>query len=300
MALVGAVSLLVSCGPKRPIGQYQELAVSSVKGLGPSSVAVLPFGNRTVEEGLEELVRASFYSHLSVRAYRDLELSEVDRRLGEALGPDPGTWLNAPVKELGRILGCDAVVMGEVTTFSRVYAAIYSQMAVGASISVWDTRSGRKIWQDEHVVRYHEGGIPFSPFSVPLISVRSGLNLRPGVKVRAVDELARHLAMRMPAPKPLPPPWEQGRRVAYELQAGAFLDEKRAHALVGILRLKGYPAFMRSVRDDRGLWHRVILGPYEDPNEALRLKDEVREIAGASPIIREVPARGVPLAGDRG
>ena len=106
----------------------------------------------------------------------------------------------ASAKRLGRILHCDAVVIGEVTEFQRMYAGVYSQMAVGASIAIWDTRSGKKLWSDEHVTRHHEGGIPLAITDIAMISIRSGLNLRESEKVKTVDELSRHLISRFPVP----------------------------------------------------------------------------------------------------
>ncbi|MFH1488742.1 MAG: hypothetical protein ABII06_07560, partial [Pseudomonadota bacterium] len=41
-------------------------------GDSPKVVAVLPFMNNTAEEGIETLVRESFYSHLSALNYYDL------------------------------------------------------------------------------------------------------------------------------------------------------------------------------------------------------------------------------------
>jgi hypothetical protein len=104
------------------------------------------------------------------------------------------------VKRLGRILRSDAIVLGEVTEFQRVYAGVYSQMAVGVSISIWDTRTGKKLWSDEHVTRHHEGGIPLAITDLAMISIRSGLNLTDAEKVKTVDELSRHLISRVPVP----------------------------------------------------------------------------------------------------
>ena len=97
-------------------------------------------------------------------------------------------------------MSCDAVVIGEVTEYQKVYAGFYSQMAVGASITVWDTRTGKKIWSDEHVTRNHEGGIPLAITDIAMIGIRSGLNLTESEKVKTVDELSRYLTSRIPLP----------------------------------------------------------------------------------------------------
>jgi hypothetical protein len=206
LALLG----LGGCASKKAVGKYPEMAVASIYGETPRSIAVLPFVNRTETPRLQALVRKSFYGHLSVLPYEDVELHVVDGRIRPRIGKEPWNPSKIPVKELGQLLGCDAVVFGEVTESQKVFAALYSQLSVGASIQIWDTRSGRKIWSDQKVVRYHEGGIPFHPLDLGLITVRSGLNLRDAVMIRAVDELARNLAERIPVPQRAPQSQEGG------------------------------------------------------------------------------------------
>lgn len=92
------------------------------------------------------------------------------------------------------------MVFGVVTEYQRLYAGIYSQMAVGASVEMWDTRTGRKIWSDKHVTRKHEGGIPLTLTDIPMIGIRSGMNLTETAKIRTVDDLSRQLTGRIPVP----------------------------------------------------------------------------------------------------
>jgi hypothetical protein len=92
------------------------------------------------------------------------------------------------------------VVIGKVTEYKRLYAGIYSQMAVGASIAVWDTRTGKQIWSDDHVTRNHEGGIPLALTDFAMIGIRSGMNLTESEKIKTVDELSRYLTSRVPIP----------------------------------------------------------------------------------------------------
>ncbi len=196
------------CLSKPPVGNYPELAVAAIRGETPRSIGVLPFVNRTETPRLGTLIRKSFYGRLSVLPYEDVELHVVDSRIRPRLGKEAWEPSKIPVKELGQLLGCDAIVFGEVTESQKVFAALYSQLSVGASIEIWDTRSGRKIWSDQQVVRYHEGGVPFHPLDLGVISVRSGLNLRDAVMLRAVDELARNLVERIPFPQRFQQPQE--------------------------------------------------------------------------------------------
>ncbi|MGD2099860.1 MAG: DUF799 family lipoprotein [Desulfobacterales bacterium] len=166
----------------------------------PKSIAILPFGNQTESADIDEFVRTTFYSHLSAQPYKDIELYEVDRKLRyHDLDPYNSLSLKS-ARRLGRILGCDAVVVGTVTEYQRLYAGLYSQIAVGASIAVWDTRTGKRIWSDEHVTRQHEGGIPLALTDFAMIGIRSGMNLTESEKIKTVDELSRYLTGRIPIP----------------------------------------------------------------------------------------------------
>ena len=201
MGLLICLMILCSCGSQLPFVKDNDASTQKVILKNPpKSIAILPFGNKTEEEGLDKFVRTTVYSHLTPQPYIDIELHEVDRKLRRYNLLNYEKFCKVSVKRLGRILGCDAVVIGEVTEFQRVYAGLYSQMAVGASISIWDTRSGKKLWSDHHVTRHHEGGIPLAITDLALISIRSGLNLRESERVKAVDELSRLLISRVPVP----------------------------------------------------------------------------------------------------
>mgnify|MGYP001816508831 FL=1 len=198
--IVGLIVLCV-CGAKLPfVKDSDDTDQQVILRNPPKSIAILPFGNQTESEEIDEIVRTTFYSHLSAQPYKDIELYEVDRKLRRHNVPEYEKFGKASAKRLGRILRCDAVVVGEVTEFQKVYAGLYSQMAVGASITVWDTRTGKKIWSGEHVTRNHEGGIPLAITDLAMIGIRSGMNLTEEEKIKTVDELSRHFTSRIPIP----------------------------------------------------------------------------------------------------
>lgn len=192
--------LIVTGCASTPATLDQDLTEPPFENAEAITVAVLPFVDKTGADGIAKLVRNTFYRHLSVRRYRDVELYVIDAILAAHNLTDPTALLKMPVTELGRLLDCDAVVFGEVTAYEKVFLGIYSQVAVGAAISIWDSRNGQMVWFDRHVTRIHEGGVPFSLFEIPLISLRSGWNLREKVKMRTVDELSRYLTSRIPDP----------------------------------------------------------------------------------------------------
>jgi hypothetical protein len=201
IAIVIGLVILNGCGAKIPfIDDSDDSAQKVIHRNPPKSIAILPFGNQTESADINEIVRTNLYSHLSTQPYKDIELHEVDRKLRRHNMMAYEKFTDKSAKRLGRILHCDAVVVGEVTEFQRVYAGIYSQLAVGASIAVWDTRTGKKIWSDEHVTRNHEGGIPLALTDLAMIGFRSGMNLTESEKIKTVDELSRHFTQRIPIP----------------------------------------------------------------------------------------------------
>ncbi len=276
---MAAVVLLTGCAMTKPPVSCQQFDTAVVYGDFPRSVAVLPFLNLTDAEGIENMVRVNFYSHLSTLPYRDVELSTVDIRLQQLGILDQAALARVSVRKLGRILGCDAVVFGSIFEFQRVFAGLYSTMSVGAAIHVWDTRTGRKIWSDRYTARDHEGGVPLTLLDIPMITLRSGWNLRDATKITAVDELARELTANLP--RPASPGDGNAPEGQYELQAGAFFEPDRAQWFKNILKRRGYPAFIRQNNDERGVWHRVLIGPYTNREKALQVRNEIQKTMGA-------------------
>ncbi|MGE0087799.1 MAG: GNA1162 family protein, partial [Desulfococcaceae bacterium] len=249
MLMTGGLLLLSGCSSIPPLSG-QSLNRSVMQGDFPRSLAVLPFRDLTGTEGIAKLVRISFYNHLSSLPYRDVELQMVDLRLREKGLETHNAISKVSVKELGKILGCDAVIFGTVYEFQRIFAGFYSSMNVGASVNIWDSRTGNKIWGGRYTARSHEGGIPITLLDIPMITVRSGLNLTDDVKLQAVEELTRYLTGNIPRPGVFR--ISRHKTLAYELQAGAFFESERAARFQEALQVRGFPAFIRRNTDEGG------------------------------------------------
>lgn len=276
LAALAAILTTSGCADKPPL-TCQVLDTAVAQGDFPRSVAVLPFRDLTGTEGIAELVRISFYSHLSALPYRDVELSTIDYRLAKHGLNDQRRLSRVSVKQLGQMLGTDAVVFGTVRDFQRVFAGIYASLTVSAAIQVWDTRTGRVVWSDSETERTYEGGVPLSLVDLPLITVRSGLHLRDGVKVDAVENLTRRLARNLPVPGGMT---HLQSSYAYTLQAGAFAEPERARRLKNELKKDGYPAYIRQNNDQRGTWHRVMIGPFPSLQDAMATKERLARQLG--------------------
>ena len=267
----GVMGLITGCA--HDPGTAANVLYPPVLGDYPRSVAVLPFTDLTGTPEIAEITRVEFYGHLSTLPFDDVELHVIDDTLRRRRMAGPGTLSRISVRRLGRILKCDAVVFGSVYEFQRVFAGLYSSMNVGVSIQIWDTRTADIVWSDRYTARIHEGGLPLSVIDLPMITLRSGLNLGDTVKRHAVDEACRHLVRRIPLPR------GDARKTsgAYTLQVGAFESEARAASLKNRFAGSGFPAFIRRSDDGRGRWHRVLLGPYRGPETALEVQRNLRK-----------------------
>ena len=268
---VGLLLLLAACA--RPPSRAANAVYPPRKGAYPRSVAVLPFSDQSGNADIAAAVRVAFYSHMSTLPFHDVELHEVDSTLRRRRLSNPDVLARVPAGRLGRLLGCDAVIFGNVYEFQRVFAGLYSSMSVGLSIQIWDTRTAEMVWSDRYTARIHEGGLPLSFLDLPMVTLRSGLNLTETVKQHAIDEACRYLVNRIPTPGAV------ARRAgdAYILQIGAFASEARAIRLQHRFQNDGFPVFIRSGRDDRGVWHRVFMGPYQSLEAAVEVQRRLQK-----------------------
>jgi hypothetical protein len=281
---LGLLFLMTGCFERQQVA-YQEMAAST-SASAPRAIAILPFHNQTDASDLSEIVREALYGHLSPRRFRDIELDVVDRTLKKTKPLDFDRPPREALRKMGARIGCDAVLVGRVTEFERLYMGIYSQLSVGAEIAIYDTRDGRRLWSDRDVARLHDGGIPLTPLAIPLSGARSGWNLRDSQVIRAVDELTRTLADRIPAPdrveRPMP-------AYEYELQVGAFLDQRLAMDQRHVLTSMGYPTAVRTDLHKKSIWHRVVVGPYAEEDQALDALQKLEGLLGHRPFLRRRP-----------
>ncbi len=271
MTLIGLLFMAAGCG--HDPGRAANAVYPSRRGDYPRSVAVLPFTDLTATPGIAEAVRLGFYAQMSTLPFVDVEMDAIDDALRRRRLTDAGALTGTSVKTLGRILDCDAVVFGNVYEFQKVFAGLYSSMNVGLSIQIWDTRTAQLVWSDRYTARIHDGGLPLSVIELPMITFRTGLNLRDTVKLHAIDEACRYIVHRIPTPASV----VQRASAAYILQIGAFSNEERALSIKSRFKGEGFPAFIRRSREEQGVWHRVLLGPYQSLDVALEVQRNLRK-----------------------
>lgn len=178
LLIILLISTLVSCNyleeKSLPLVTTPEL--SSHRKI--ERVAILNFVNLTDVPEIEPVLRMHFLSQLSTKGYTLIKLGEIDNLLEMAEINISNVDMVDPYK-LGKILKADALIYGTITKCSKLFAGIYSNVSVGASIKMVETATSKTLWAAEHTERTHGGGVPsISPFSIPGQIVDSALNYR--------------------------------------------------------------------------------------------------------------------------
>jgi hypothetical protein len=187
----------------------------------PRTVAVLPFRSQIGEgrvEGSEELfnflsrkdpsqpesvgerMRRAFFGQFAQLEFDHVKISRIDRTL-QREGLD--TWekmKSLPPQRLGELLAADAVIIGEVTQFDYYYALLYSQLAVGLSLEMRDTKTGEILWRVHDARRDHTVRIVYDPIALAVGLFQVGFSMRPINMMRAMDEICRELVGTIPPP----------------------------------------------------------------------------------------------------
>jgi hypothetical protein len=231
LALVTLAGFLWSCTPVRTknivdrvyeLDPQGKIVVSrTLLENPPKTVAVLPFRSQIGEgrvEGSEELfnflsrkdpsqpesvgerMRRAFFGQFAQLEFDHVKISRIDRTL-QREGLD--TWekmKSLSPQRLGELLGADAVIIGEVTHFDYYYAFLYSQLAVGLSLEMRDTKTGEVLWRVHDARRDHTVRIVYDPIALAVGLFQVGFSMRPINMMRAMDEICRELVGTIPPP----------------------------------------------------------------------------------------------------
>ncbi len=124
----------------------------------------------------------------------------MDHALREAALDTPEKVAEAPPSKLSEIVGADAVIRGKITSYERIYAGVYSQVAVGAEVQMLDGKSGKELWWAKDVSRLHGGGIATTPVGLILTALVTSADMRDVELLRCSDDLFREMVKTIPQP----------------------------------------------------------------------------------------------------
>lgn len=168
-------------------------AAWSASGAPEKRICILPFTNQTNSAGVADRLRESFFGRVSLKRFADVELRDLDVRL-QAL-PD---WSKMSPRALGLAIQCDALVYGEVTEASNLYLGVYAQLTLEGRIRIIDAVSNETLVIGSHATKFRAGGVPFSLLDIAPNLVFTLRHLSSEQALRAVDDLARNLADKVP------------------------------------------------------------------------------------------------------
>ncbi len=158
-----------------------------------SCLAVFPLTSNQSDIKGAVSIRNAMHAHLAPTGIRLIALQRVD----SALKSD-----NAPKGELNtlvaQLIGCDNVMLGEVTEDTSRFYGVYSEVRAGARMKIIRASTGELLWQGNHTAVLRGGGVPFGMVSLAMNVIFAGLNLFGDQGVRVVHDLARRLVLSIP------------------------------------------------------------------------------------------------------
>ncbi len=246
----------------------------------PPTAVILPFENMTPEKNLAEFVRESFYAHFSTKNYPDIELGEVDRILESHREITSRAWRELSPDDLGALFHTDLLIYGKVLGYKRYFAGVYSQMALEVGIEIVECKTGEGVWRKTLIKRSHDGGIPFNPLEMIPASIRSGYHLRKEGTIILVDRAIREIVGDIPNPPPIGiSPF------SVEIQVASFLEGDLAEEAMKGLQQRGLAVRIETASLKGHIWHRLLLGPYEDRGKAERVKTALERDTAFAPFL---------------
>lgn len=185
----------------------------------PQKIAVLPFtvkgnaqfsinGLKVESPGKDDLeswrwtlaqrARRVFHGFLSAREFETVALSTIDRILLEKnIGTESSLKALKP-EILGKWLGADSLVYGEVYPYQRFYLVMGSGIRVNLSVKILSSKTGKVLFNGTVNRNYMDVNPRFDPIDIAISSVLTLSTLRDINLRRAEDEACRELALRIP------------------------------------------------------------------------------------------------------
>jgi hypothetical protein len=185
----------------------------------PEKIAVLPFSDRGNAQFVVDKIslthrtdgeqadwawtdanrmRRAVNGYLASREFIEANMIQVDAILKEHGIDSEKKLAQVPPQTLGKWLGVDAVVYGDVVHYDAYYAFLISAWQVGADVRMVSTHNGEELFSADGS-RYSVNFMPaFDPIDVAINSGLSLLELRDVTLARAEEEDAREIVLRIP------------------------------------------------------------------------------------------------------
>jgi len=174
----------------------------------PRTVAVMPFVNGTPAPQAGDTVRRLFFNFFSSLNYSDVELFVVDRTLTKAGLVDAVRAGEASYNDLCQAVGADAIVLGDVTAYGKMFAVLYGHRQVTLKAEMIHCTSGKVFWKNEETVLERDVAVSFDVVGIALGIVKNLVSHANANILNTASELSMKIVSTIPNPLEVaePPP----------------------------------------------------------------------------------------------
>jgi cell division protein FtsN len=172
---------------------------------------------------------------------------------------------------------------GKDVSFPRILSDDTSPTTALAAVK--DER-GRLIKQEPTAPSDGLGGPPPATDRLPVVPLPVGTLLNSSAIVTNPRDVITDLAASAAAAKTDGEMAPEGSDAGFQLQVASFKEQADADRTVEDLRKRGHRAFRQAAHvPDRGLWHRVRVGPFKSKLEALKYKERFERTERIAPFL---------------
>ena len=167
-------------------------------GILPLEKAIKPETNNKLEitDAQVEQIRLVLYSHLAPAKFRDIELDKIDSVITKLYPEERDDY-----KKIAAALGCNNLLIGKITEYSRDFFVVYSQISIGADLKFIRADNEEILWEGKYVAESHATAIPLSILGVATGLYDTTTHISDKEVLRVSDDLVRHLVSTIPEPQ---------------------------------------------------------------------------------------------------
>lgn len=115
----------------------------------PSTIALLPLENQSLDLRAPGLLRDLLDTYLSAAQFNLTDVHEAEEKL-RGIGIQEGGQLNAVTpQKLGELLEAEALLYGDIETFNNANIGVYASRTVKVRLWLVDARTGKRLWETE-------------------------------------------------------------------------------------------------------------------------------------------------------
>ncbi len=130
----------------------------------PETIAILPFTNNSADVGVQDFARYSLFLQLQKKGYNCIDLVSVDNMLNDMGITEGGQLETVTLDELGKKLGADGIVYGNVLTAKRIMAGVYFKKEFSAEYKLYRYPDGKNYWDTTYLSK--ESRIVLNPAEI--------------------------------------------------------------------------------------------------------------------------------------